>query len=305
MAPILKIQRYEENRIFLSLLTGPLSPEDPKLLSHIESNVIIGPGSGNYNLRMLEAANPANSAYNNYLAHPVGFPPLQKILRALFDARPPGFFVEAGALDGEYLSNTLYLERIKGWTGLLVEPDDKMFARLLGKNRKAWAANCCLSTKPYPVQETLVTMSNDQNKLYEVGFKAMNALFSSPMASRSEGAAHSTYSQVQCFPLLSLLKALGMTQVDFISLDIEGVEDEVVRSFLNQDGGILVDVWMVEHQNPGTVLKDETDHAFINWFASKGYSLYAIAKDAPIFNYVFVRTTSSLYDSVFVGKNKP
>jgi hypothetical protein len=31
-----------------------------------------------------------------------------------------GVFVEAGAYDGETFSNTLYLEKRLGWTGLLV-----------------------------------------------------------------------------------------------------------------------------------------------------------------------------------------
>ncbi|XP_064104242.1 uncharacterized protein LOC135214059 [Macrobrachium nipponense] len=299
------LKKYQEEVIFLSLLNGPLSPTDPRLISYLRSNVLIGQGSGNYNLKMFDATNPANVGYNQYLTHPVGFPPLQRILKDLFDDRPPGFFVEAGALDGEYLSNTLYLERAKGWEGILVEPDGKMFAHLLRKNRRAMAANCCLSTRPYPVLETLVTLSNDHNIRFEFGFRAMNALYSSPMASRSEGAAHQTFSQVQCFPLLSLLKAAGASHVHFVSLDIEGVEGEVVRTLLDHEGegGVTVDAWMVEHQNPNTVLRDEMDEEFIQWFVSKGYALHAIARDAPVFNYVFVRKASSLYESFYARRN--
>ena len=48
---------------------------------------------------------------------------------------PTGFFVEAGALDGEWLSNTLALEK-RGWTGLLVEADPRNYEALLKKKRK-------------------------------------------------------------------------------------------------------------------------------------------------------------------------
>lgn len=63
-----------------------------------------------------------------------------------------GFFIECGALDGEFLSNTLYMERSLNWTGILIEADQKAFSQLAGRNRKAYSLPVCLSTKPYPVE---------------------------------------------------------------------------------------------------------------------------------------------------------
>lgn len=63
-----------------------------------------------------------------------------------------GFFLEAGALDGYYQSNTFFLERDLGWTGLLVEPNPVFFEALLARHRRAWATDLCLGTKPYPVK---------------------------------------------------------------------------------------------------------------------------------------------------------
>ena len=45
-----------------------------------------------------------------------------------------GFFIEAGAWDGENLSNSLLFELHRGWTGLLVEPDRAGYKSLIGKN---------------------------------------------------------------------------------------------------------------------------------------------------------------------------
>lgn len=73
----------------------------------------------------------------------------------LTDSRPfqrGGFFLEAGALDGYYQSNTFFLERDLGWTGLLVEPNPVFFESLLTRHRRAWATDLCLGTKPYPVK---------------------------------------------------------------------------------------------------------------------------------------------------------
>jgi len=60
-----------------------------------------------------------------------------------------GFFVECGALDGERSSNTLYLERDLGWTGLLIEADPYFYTQLLGHNRNVWSINACLSPYSY------------------------------------------------------------------------------------------------------------------------------------------------------------
>ena len=46
-----------------------------------------------------------------------------------------GFFVEAGAADGQKLSNTLFFELKRNWTGLLVEPNPVLYGRLVNKRR--------------------------------------------------------------------------------------------------------------------------------------------------------------------------
>ena len=59
-------------------------------------------------------------------------------------------FFEAGAFNGEYLSNTLYLEAKLNWTGLLVEPNTKAYEELLSKKRKSHSINSCLSLTAHP-----------------------------------------------------------------------------------------------------------------------------------------------------------
>ena len=57
--------------------------------------------------------------------------------------------MEAGANDGERSSNSIFLEVERGWTGLLVEMDPYFYAQILGKNRKSWSINACLSPYKY------------------------------------------------------------------------------------------------------------------------------------------------------------
>ena len=46
-----------------------------------------------------------------------------------------GFFIEAGAYDGEKYSNTLFFELKQSWTGLLIEPNPDAFQLLKEKVR--------------------------------------------------------------------------------------------------------------------------------------------------------------------------
>lgn len=61
-------------------------------------------------------------------------------------------FLDLGAGDGEYRSITLPLERDLGWSGLLVEPNPRLYKKLLKKARKSSASRVCVSPYSYPAK---------------------------------------------------------------------------------------------------------------------------------------------------------
>ncbi|KAK7075809.1 hypothetical protein SK128_010331 [Halocaridina rubra] len=119
-----------------------------------------------------------------------------------------GFFIEVGAGNGEDLSNSLFLEKTRGWSGLLVEPDPTSFSALSDKHRKAYSLNVGLS---------LNTTS------YYAKFKPNAGL--GRITSEGEDLI-----RIKTFPLFTMLLALNVSTVDFLSLDIEGDELKVLRS---------------------------------------------------------------------------
>ena len=74
-----------------------------------------------------------------------------KFVDQLLSGRRNGFFVEYGAVDGEYLSNSLFFELERNWTGLLIEANPNYHRTLLDKNRPAYVMNACLSPEPRPM----------------------------------------------------------------------------------------------------------------------------------------------------------
>ena len=55
-----------------------------------------------------------------------------------------GTYIEAGALDGFEFSNTYYLDRVRGWKGLLVEPNPMQFAECQRFRTRADVVHCAL-----------------------------------------------------------------------------------------------------------------------------------------------------------------
>jgi len=68
-------------------------------------------------------------------------------LEKLFKGKKNGFFIEAGAYDGEHFANTLLFEMKHDWTGLLVEPNPDNYEKLKTKNRRAIITETCFSTE--------------------------------------------------------------------------------------------------------------------------------------------------------------
>ncbi|CAL4193209.1 unnamed protein product, partial [Meganyctiphanes norvegica] len=151
-----------------------------------------------------------------------------------------GFYIEAGALDGEYLSNTLFLEYFQNWKGLLIEPDPNNYQSLLQKHRKAWTSNTCLSTTGNIHNISLVTVvsSNNQNlsqtdnmMLHAQSYNAHYENKYDTMLNHTDKSIFVKESvSALCFPMEAYLEALGVTTVDLLSLDIQGGEYDVLNT---------------------------------------------------------------------------
>jgi FkbM family methyltransferase len=158
------------------------------------------------------------------LSHPALYD-MDRKLNALID-RDGGFFVEAGGHDGYTQSNTYYLERFRGWQGMLVEPMAEMAAEARRNRPASKVFQCALVALDHA--DTAVEME-------------FGDLFSAVSARHEEQASSWVHNglvlgwrdhrveRVPARALSDLLDELGVAEVDLLSLDVEGYEPQALR----------------------------------------------------------------------------
>ena len=186
------------------------------------------------------------------------------------------FFIEAGALDGEMISNTVYLELKYNWTGLLVEPNPAYLSHILKKKRNAWIFPYCLSPAKYPTVVDFDAMAEYGGIINCVdGVKKAPGNINTNYTSAYLGPSWRKTIKLQCFPLYSVLKALSLPTVHYFSLDIEGAEYQVLQTIPFQE--VDIKLLGVEVEHAGKIFEG-TERDITHFLKTKGYHYVAKSK---------------------------
>ncbi|MEX3011751.1 FkbM family methyltransferase [Hoeflea sp. TYP-13] len=135
--------------------------------------------------------------------------------------RRNGFFVEFGATDGVYLSNTHLLEYCYGWSGILAEPASH-WLRALTKNRSCAIDRRCV----WHTTGEVLRFSEPRS----AEFATISQFVSSDMhgAMRADAREY----DVETVSLMDLLTEHNApSRIDYISIDTEGSEFEILNAF--------------------------------------------------------------------------
>jgi FkbM family methyltransferase len=156
-------------------------------------------------------------------------PITKRILEYIKDIKN-GFYIEAGAYDGLLQSNTKFLEEEYGWSGMLIEPSPKIF-ELLEKNRPDNInINKCLVSSKY--QYSTIQGAFD------------NGPMSSVNNIRNIQDAELIY--VSCNTLENILNDNYIEHIDFMTIDTEGYEFEVLEGLnltKNRPTYLLIEIY--------------------------------------------------------------
>lgn len=191
----------------------------------------------------------------------------------IFKDKPNGVFVDIGANDGITLSNTYFFEKQMGWTGICIEPIPEIFARLKS-NRNCICIQGCIADKagtqsflrvrsPAYGTEMLsgIIDKYDQRHIQRIQKEVKRTGGSTEILS------------VPCYTLTQLLIEHNIHHVDYLSLDTEGGELDILKSI--DFSKIDIDVIDVEN--------NYRSHAFQQLLEPYGYKKIATLSQDEIY----------------------
>jgi len=141
------------------------------------------------------------------------------VIRDFFADGRDGVFVDVGANDYKRFSNTYYLETELGWSGIALEPQAK-FSSDYAKHRPR--------TRFVPL-----FVSDTSNSEAVLHVPRNNDLIASSSATfvKEEGGDDLVPLRTNTTTLDDVLERSGVSQIDFLSIDVELHEPQVLRGF--------------------------------------------------------------------------
>ena len=133
------------------------------------------------------------------------------IANNIFQNKKKGFFIDVGAYDGISNNNTILFEKFFKWKGYCIEPNKKSFNKLK-KYRKSFLVNAAISN--FLKKRVYFYEDGQLSKIYN---------------------KNNHFIKKKHKEKFSVIKNLKLSQfqktvVDFIDIDCEGFEEEVIRS---------------------------------------------------------------------------
>lgn len=178
----------------------------------------------------------------------------------VFKHKENGFFVDVGAYDGVCGNNSLFFEETLHWNGICIEPIPEIFEKLRLKRKCAVVKGCAYDT------DGILTFNHVKG--YAEMLSGVNESYNEKHRERiqtdiNHQGGEQTFIECDSYRLETLFDSYGVTRVNYLSIDTEGSEMNVLKGINFEK--VKIDVIDVEVNYP-------EDEKHINDFLTgKGY----------------------------------
>ena len=189
----------------------------------------------------------------------------QLLVRQYLGEQNSGVFVEVGANNPFDLSQTWHLAK-EGSTGVLVEPIPELCMELHDKRKESIVIEAACGA-PNSESTATFTVAKDSGK---------STLSSAFLDKRSNVSSHIT---VQVKTLDDILEQCAVKQIDFVSIDVEGTQYDVMLGFNLEKWKprlLLIEDHLLDSKTHSLILQQGyclvKRTLFNNWYIPKGAS---------------------------------
>jgi FkbM family methyltransferase len=164
----------------------------------------------------------------------------------IFKGYKNGFYVDVGAHDGISLNNTLYFEKNNNWSGINIEPIKEVFDKLVINRPNNINLNCAVCNND---GETDFLCNRGYTEMLS-GIKDnfdIRHLQRLEIENKDNGSITEVI-KVETKKLETILDENDISHINYLSIDVEGAEFEVIKS-INFDK-VFIDVIGFENNYP-------------------------------------------------------
>lgn len=209
-----------------------------------------------------------------------------------FNDKRNGTYIELGALNGKLYSNTKFFEDELGWTGVLIEPHPNKFEELTKNRPNNVLANKLVSNSTEELKfryfvNNLAAVSGVEDTLPQKHFDTY-------FENERQKSLPQKSIQLKPHSLTEIITATTFKHFDFLSLDVEGHEYEVLQSW---DFSVPIDIIMLEvlsenkQDNSSSESKDDSNRQQLcsDILLKNGYVFFCSFKH----NEIYVHTSKT------------
>jgi FkbM family methyltransferase len=201
----------------------------------------------------------------------------------IFKGHKNGVFMDVGSNDGITINNTLYFELVNKWTGINVEPIKEVYDKLVVNRPTCINLNCAVSD-----------VDGKAEFLCNTGYTEMISGLKDKFDPRHlhrltlenlQYGSNTTTVEVETRRIESICDEHNISHINYLSIDVEGAEFEVIKS-INFDK-VFIDVIEFEDNY------SDVSPPIIEYLSERGYLLFhksmdifMIHKDSIFSNFV-------------------
>jgi len=192
----------------------------------------------------------------------------------IFKGYKNGFYVDVGAHDGISINNTLYFEKNNNWTGINIEPIKKVFDRLVINRPNNINLNCAVCNNDGETDFFCNTGYTEMISGIKDNFDIRH--FNRLQHENLQMGSTTEVIKVKTKKLETILDENNIKHINYLSIDVEGAEFEVIKSI--NFNKVFIDVIGFENNY------NDVSVPIVEYLQNKGFIIIHVSLDIFMIN---------------------